>query len=61
MSLNRCEDAFLAYLRAHPDEQRFWTARVLETDRRGGSSDMRASALELELRAYAAERGEVMA
>lgn len=57
MSLNRCEDAFLAYLHAHPDERRFWTERVLALDRDGGAFESRVATLEGELRAYAAERG----
>lgn len=56
MSLNRCENALLAYLRDHPDETRFWTARVLEIDRAPGTPDSRASQLDQELRTYVAER-----
>jgi hypothetical protein len=56
VSLNRCEDALLRYVRTHPDEHRFWTARVLDLDRAGGSPAERTQALEGELRAYAAER-----
>jgi hypothetical protein len=57
VSLNRCEDALLAYLRAHPDEERFWHGRVNACDRAEGSRESRAAGLERELRAYAAERG----
>lgn len=56
MSLNRNEDELLRYLRRHPDEQRFWQARVLEIDRRPDSAEGRALTLERELRRYAAER-----
>lgn len=57
MSLNRCEDTLLAYLRTHPDEQRFWQARVLDVDHGSSSArEERVAALERELRAYAAER-----
>ena len=56
MSLNRSEDALLRYLRSHPDEQRFWQARVVEIDRRPVSAESRAVELERELRQYAAER-----
>lgn len=56
VSLNRCENALLHYLRAHPDEQRFWTARVLDVDRAALSREEKSATLERELRAYAAER-----
>jgi hypothetical protein len=56
VSLNRCEETLLRYVRAHPDELRFWTARVLEIDRRGGTPIERVHALEGEMRAYAGER-----
>lgn len=56
VSLNRCEDAFLHYLRSQPDEHRFWHARVLEADRQPGPAEARTAELERALRAYAAER-----
>jgi len=56
VSLNRCEDALLSYLRNHPDETRFWMARVLEIDSAPGTKDSRASLLDQELRTYVAER-----
>src|SRR5262245_1375361 len=56
VSLNRCEDALLHYLRANPDEQRFWTARVLAVDGGADSREEKTAMLERELRAYAAER-----
>jgi hypothetical protein len=56
VSLNRCEDAFLAYLRAHADEHRFWHARVLEVERLPRPLEDRTALLERELRDYAAER-----
>lgn len=56
MSLNRCEDAFLLYLRDHPDEQRFWQARVLDAARANAPDEQRAADLERALRDYAAER-----
>jgi hypothetical protein len=59
VSLNRFEDALMRYLRAHPDELRFWKARVLEVDRVGGSLVTRSSTIERELRAYAVERAGV--
>jgi hypothetical protein len=56
VSLNRCEEAFLHYLRSHPDEHRFWHARVLAAAREPGPADARTAELERALRAYAAER-----
>lgn len=56
MSLNRCEDAFLHYVRSHADELRFWQGRVLEIDRLPSPLADRTAVLERELRAYAAER-----
>lgn len=56
MSLNRCENALLSYFRDHPDETRFWTARVLEIDRTPGTKESRATQLDQELRNYVAER-----
>lgn len=56
MSLNRCEEAFLHYLRSHPDEERFWREQVLAADRGPGPAEERTAALERSLRAYAAER-----
>lgn len=56
MSLNRCEESLLKYVRKHPDEERFWKARVLAIDEEGGPLERRAAALESELREYAAER-----
>lgn len=57
VSLNRCEDALLRYVRDHAEEQRYWSARVLVWDRAGGELESRAAGLERELRDYAAERG----
>lgn len=57
MSLNRCEESLLHYVRDRPDEHRFWSARVLELDRGEGSAGARVATLERELRAYAVERG----
>jgi len=56
VSLNRCEDAFLHYVRSQADELRFWQGRVLEVDGQPGPLADRTAALERELRAYAAER-----
>jgi hypothetical protein len=56
VSLNRCEEAFLHYLRSHPDEQRFWHTRVLAAASEDGPADERTAELERALRAYAAER-----
>ncbi|MGH8020217.1 MAG: hypothetical protein ACREIA_18450 [Opitutaceae bacterium] len=56
MSLNRSEDALLSYLRSHPDEERFWRARVQNLDRGGVAREELSVILERELRDYAAER-----
>jgi hypothetical protein len=56
VSLNRCEDALLHYVRAQADEHRYWHGRVLELDRQPDSLNERTARLERELRAYAAER-----
>ncbi len=57
VSLNRCEEALLRYVRDRPDEKRFWSARVLAVDRAGGALEGRVAGLDRELRDYAAERG----
>lgn len=59
VSLNRCEDALLQYVRGRTDEERFWRTRVLEIDGKGGPLERRAATLESELRDYAAERSHV--
>lgn len=56
VSLNRCEEALLHYLRSNPDEQRFWHARVLAVDRSLDPREERTAELERALRAYARER-----
>lgn len=56
MSLNRYEEALLRYLNDNPDEKRFWSSRVLELDRVGGTAEGLAAVLDDELREYAAER-----
>lgn len=61
MSLNRDEDLLLRYLHDHPDEERFWRARVLEIDRAATELPARTASLERELRAYAAERSRAEA
>lgn len=57
VSLNRCEEALLRYVRDRPDEKRFWSARVLAVDGAGGALEGRVAGLDRELRDYAAERG----
>jgi hypothetical protein len=56
VSLNRCEDALLKYVRGRADEERFWRTRVLAIDGNGGPLEHRAAKLESDLRDYAAER-----
>jgi hypothetical protein len=56
VSLNRCEDALLSYLRSNPDEQRFWHACVLAIDGSPVPREERMAELERALRAYAGER-----
>ncbi len=59
VSLNRSEDALLSYLRAHPDEERFWRARAQDLDRGPAAREDLGVLLERELRDYAAERVNV--
>jgi hypothetical protein len=56
VSLNRCEDALLKYVRGRADEERFWRTRVLAIEGNGGPLERRAAELESDLRDYAAER-----
>ncbi|HEX9783898.1 MAG TPA: hypothetical protein VGA56_14340 [Opitutaceae bacterium] len=56
MSLNRSEDALLSYLRAHPDEERYWRTRVQDLERGGGAREELSKQLEREFKNYAEER-----
>jgi hypothetical protein len=59
MSLNRCEQRIFDYLRAHPEEERYWRDKVWAAARQAGPGPETASRLEIELWRYYEERSAV--
>ena len=56
MSLNRYENIMMDYLESHAEEKRYWEARVLEIDRRGGRRESKVLDLNSLLWEYFEER-----
>jgi len=56
MSLNRYERILMDYLENHAEEKRYWEARVLEIDRRGGRRESKVLDLNSSLWEYFEER-----
>ena len=56
MSLNRYESILMDYLESHAEEKRYWEARVLEIDRRGGHRESKVLDLNSLLWEYFEER-----